>query len=1179
MSDFGKANEPVPAPHPPAQSGGDDLARLINDAKTSMKARDYEAAKLGFRGVYDALARRGLGEGLEAMDCLADLGATHMALKEYDMALLEYGRLASIMERSLGEANAELRQHLRRYAQACDVCGKVGEAKQLYGRANDLERRYGQPSTRSHAGGLPQLHAGNPSEGGDAGSGKTFTNAIQDAVARSMARLENTKNPAAPTSGNSSAPAQPFGSVPAPSSSPFAHVPPTHPRAGASSTSLPPANSTPVKTPFQSLSFITPNPPAPDLPPPNPPPPPSSPPPNPFGSVAESSAPSFAQAAESAAEEAIAAEHSPGYRRASAEWQLEVGESFPSTTAESENTESALSPEMHPASDSSKAMAQWMVPIDKGAEIAGGLGAATEADRRLPLSPAPPSKQEDQKQPDRRQKPKSMKSLRSRFGEGEAPPPPAPEEDFSVNDAAPAAAETSAETHGTWFDPNHKSGEATSGGDGLPGGLQNLGSLKTGSHSNSGMPALPGQPLEPSLVDSYNESPEPPDVKLPPDMPPPPPPRNPGRNVQLEIGLDNMPAADAAAAARKTGSSTEGDYAVIEDPPQASKQSGFGSGSYLAELDAIRPELKESGETPPVTGDQIPPPQRPSSMFSRLANKRVQDATGQGMPGLSPELTGEDGSVNPRVRSMVDAARANSAEGKFADAARLLQKVVNELAESGLKDGRYIADCMLLLSEAYEASGQIGPAVTSFHQHALMVEKRVGESNYENISNWYRLAILLDKADERADAKTMYEHAINLAMTHLGEYEELTKSIQAGYEEFQTQPPRSQRVSATSIETISPQEVLAQNKELRSSAVLQKQDKPTSKKMMIWSTISVILLVAALTWFVIIMGQLNSSTARIDSAADLQRSTETAEAEIFANSDGDGMFRFAGDKTCDMTIDGQVRRVPVVILQNSPADILTMFQTVQAKRTFWLQKTEAGMLLDSSVTFFRKDAPELAMAAEMRRIGQHVEEYYQLNQSYPRYRQDWEADPQVAYINPISRRGEPSIFHVFPRSATPQALFGGSSNTEEIIDYLEKGNTWIGEPLLKPCSISCAVKQSSEKSVSGKPIVFDFYMHATDTANKFLTASKPGTVSVVVLNSGQNLGNFDLHPKDLQKVEVTPMPDAVAYVSMTRDPLFTPQILKPAVTVILIGVGAIAFFALVFGAAASKNKKRKTEGA
>ncbi len=31
------------------------------------------------------------------------------------------------MERNLGEANAELRQHLRRYAQACDVRGKVNE--------------------------------------------------------------------------------------------------------------------------------------------------------------------------------------------------------------------------------------------------------------------------------------------------------------------------------------------------------------------------------------------------------------------------------------------------------------------------------------------------------------------------------------------------------------------------------------------------------------------------------------------------------------------------------------------------------------------------------------------------------------------------------------------------------------------------------------------------------------------------------------------------------------------------------------------------------------------------------------------------------------------------------------------------------------------------------------------
>lgn len=1163
MSDFGQANEPVPAPHPPAQSGGDDLARLINNAKTSMKARDYEAAKLGFRGVYDALARRGLGEGLEAMDCLADLGATHMALKEYDMALLEYGRLASIMERNLGEANAELRQHLRRYAQACDVCGRVGDAKQLYGRANDLERRYGQPSTRSHAGGLPQLH-GTTAESADGAGGSTFTNAIQDAVARSMARLENTKNSAAaPPASNSSAPAQPFGSVPATPASPFAHVPPTYPKPGSTASNLPAANATPVKTPFQSLSFITPDP----------------PPPNPFDSSAISTGANAQLDADAvaaaAAEEANLAAHSPGYRRASAEWQLDVGESFPSTDLDTESTESSLAPEMHPGSDSSKAMAQWMVPINKGTESIESAGAAVDADRRTPLTPAADLNDDAQKPFDRRQKPKSMKSLRSRFVDSE-PPPAAPEEDFSVAGEVAAASEESAESPGSWWDPNSKTSTPSSGGDSQSSGLHNLGSLQTGSHSNSNMPALPPLPVPPSLVDSYDETPEEAVNILPPDMPPPPPPRNSSRNVQLEIGLDNVPGAEISA--RIPGSSTEGDYAIIEDPSQAPAQTNFSSGSYLAELDAIRPGLKV-GEDPAIDeGADNAPPQRPSSMFSRIANKRVQDATGQGMPGLTPNA-GEEGTINPRVRSMVDAARANSAEGKFADAARLLQKVVNELAESGLKDSRYIADCMLLLSEAYEASGQIGPAVTSFHQHALMAEKRVGEGDYENIGNWYRLAILLDKADERSDATSMYLHAISLADHHLGEFDELTKSIKAGYEEFLTQPPRSQRVSATSIETISPQEVLAQNKELRSSAVLQKQTKPTSKKMVVWSSISVVLLIAALTWFVVIMGQLNSSTARIDSAADLSRGEAGADVETFANTDGDGIFRFSGQKSCDITVDGQVRRVPVVMLQNSFSDILTMFSTMQAKRTFWVQKTEAGMLLDSAVTFFKKDSPELAIAAEMRRIGQHVEEYYATNRSYPRFRQDWAEDPQVAFINPITRRGEPSIFHVFPRSATPQALFGGSSNTDEIIAYLEKGNTWIGEPVLKPCSISCAVKQSSEKSLSGKPVVFDFYMHATDTSNKFLPASKPGAVSVVVLNSGQNLGNFDLHPKDLQKVEVSPMPEAVAYISMTDAPLFTPEILKSAVPVIVIGIGAIAFFALVFGIASSKNQKRKSEGA
>ncbi|HNB23501.1 MAG TPA: hypothetical protein PKZ32_13855, partial [Candidatus Melainabacteria bacterium] len=212
---------------------GGDVARLLGQARTSLKARDYEAAKAGFKSIYEFLSRRGLGEGLEAMECLADLGATHMALKEYDAALTEYARLATIMERNLGEANAELRQHLRRYAQACDVAGKLNEAKQLYSRANDLERRYGAVPSRSSAGSLPgrlqspAAAAPGPSAAETPGGGSTFAEAIQDAVARSMAKLDNrgkpVDNPSVQTSKQTPAGPRPFVTSPIPPS-PFQNL-------------------------------------------------------------------------------------------------------------------------------------------------------------------------------------------------------------------------------------------------------------------------------------------------------------------------------------------------------------------------------------------------------------------------------------------------------------------------------------------------------------------------------------------------------------------------------------------------------------------------------------------------------------------------------------------------------------------------------------------------------------------------------------------------------------------------------------------------------------------------------------------------------------------------------------------------------------------------------------------
>ena len=551
------------------------------------------------------------------------------------------------------------------------------------------------------------------------------------------------------------------------------------------------------------------------------------------------------------------------------------------------------------------------------------------------------------------------------------------------------------------------------------------------------------------------------------------------------------------------------------------------------------------------------------SMISRLVSKRQHDTSIQ---NARPSVSSEESQVSPRVRSMVDAARLNTADGKHAEAARLFQRVVNELAEGGLKDSRYVADCMLLLSEAYELSGQLGAAITSFHQHALMVEKRVGVKDYESIGNWYRLAALLDKANERDDARTMYEHALGLAAQHLAADDELTASIKQSYDEFLTSPDKpAKHVKGTA--DLATQEVIAQNKELRTSA-LQKQGQPSNKRMIIWSLVSVIVLIAAGVWLFSLMGNLNKSIGSIDSTA----TGGAVPEQVFANTDGDGLLRFTGPDTCEVTVDGKLRQVKYIVLKNDLTDLATMFMNMSAKQSLWIRKVKDGMLFDDNAMFFNKDSPELAMASEMRRIGQRVEEYYQTNRSYPRFRQDWSEDPAFGFLNPITHKGEASIFHVFPKSATQAALFGGFNTPDEIAAFLEQGNTWVGEPELKPCSISVAVKHSGERS-NGKPVVVEFYMHATDQNNKYLPASKPKTTSVVLLTQGRNIGNFDLHPPDLNKVELTPMPDAVAYVNMSESPLFNSDVLKSVVPVTFIGAAAIIFFGLLITIASLRSKK------
>lgn len=1323
MTDSGQTNQDFQA------GAGGDVARLIAQARTSLKARDYEAAKAGFKSVYDYLARRGLGEGLEAMECMADLGATHMALKEYDAALTEYARLATIMERNLGEANGELRQHLRRYAQACDVAGKLNEAKQLYSRANDLERRYGAVPSRTNAGSLPTRTQSGAREAaaptGSSGS-SSFAEAIQDAVARSMAKLDNRGKPLEPQEPPKPAP---------PGPRPFVSSP------------LPPS-------PFQSLAFGLPAQSG-SLPPPdaqqNPPGQPAAAPPpqgftgNPAGkdpdfsvprelsdsqfilrpkgeraeapseaaagagmaadqlqdvwgapaseknagveqsgsywrgpgggdagagsisgtasgdvqipqfrspdqegefepisdsrpsdyqSVEESLDKVFGQntspaqgekgggvysseteavqadptddnamgymsekgnfplrrkanfgssssklrqmqnsefaneehaqpSGEEYGESGQASSHSsvplsydpndydpnaptrydpsapyeeyipdaykysqmgtdatgdaarrPGARRASAEWQVEPAEEMPLTDVE--HAESFHGAEMHPDSDSSKAMAQWMVPINEGAEKQYPPIRRDEQDRRQGQPVAEQEAPVGEPKPfDRRQKPKSMKNLRSRFG--------------------------SMETSTNVDDSEFEESEA-------------INSLTPGA-------------LEKTLLDLQPPAvPDPKDTKMAP--PRRPNERRTADNSRTNMTPPEMPPSDMLT---KPGPAPLSSPQMPPAPPLPGKVRGprgllERSGEYIESAPPAK-ELFESEDAPGLpaaesagTADSSDKGS-PSSMISRLVSKRQHDVSIQ---NARPSFAHEESGVPAKIRAMVDAARAHSSDGKHADAARMMQKVVNELAEGGLKESRYVADCMLLLSEAYEASEQLGPAITSFHQHALMVEKRVGVKDYESIGNWYRLAVLLEKANERDDARTMFEHALGLAEQHLEADDELTANIRMSYDEFLTQPSRPKK--AAPPEKLSTQEVLSQNKELRTSS-LQQQDKPANKGRIVWSIVSVIVLIAGLIWFFMFMGNVNKSIDKFDAVTG-----STTADQLLANTDGDGVLKFTGPDTLEVTVDGQLRQVKYIVMKNDISDLAQMFTNLSAKQTLWLRKAPDGMILNDKTMFFSKEAPQLAMASEMRRIGQRVEEYYQTNRSYPRYRQDWSEDPAFGYLNPVTRHGSPSIFHVFPRSATPAALFGGFNTPDEIVDYLAKGNFWIGEPELKPCTISCAVKHSGEKS-NGKPVVQEFYMHATDQNNQLLPASKPGTVSIVMLVEGRNIGNFDLHPKELQKMELVPMPEGIAYVNMSESPMFTAQVLTAVVPVTLIALAAIIFFSLLILLATLRSKK------
>ncbi len=107
----------------------------------------------------------------------------------------------------------------------------------------------------------------------------------------------------------------------------------------------------------------------------------------------------------------------PGARRASAEWGFELPGEIAYEEAE---TAEPLHASDHPDSDASKAMAQWMVPITEQGEEQYPPIRQEDGDRRQVQQPVSQDAAPGTPAPfDRRQKPKSMKNLRSRFGQME----------------------------------------------------------------------------------------------------------------------------------------------------------------------------------------------------------------------------------------------------------------------------------------------------------------------------------------------------------------------------------------------------------------------------------------------------------------------------------------------------------------------------------------------------------------------------------------------------------------------------------------------------------------------------------------------------------------------------------------------------------------------------------------
>lgn len=438
---------------------------------------------------------------------------------------------------------------------------------------------------------------------------------------------------------------------------------------------------------------------------------------------------------------------------------------------------------------------------------------------------------------------------------------------------------------------------------------------------------------------------------------------------------------------------------------------------------------------------------------------------------------------HPGAADLLTSAKQAFRSGKFLEATRTFELVIQALDRQGLRTSDSALDCRMLLGKAFLEQGDLRAAIAEYGNIALLLEEKFGKGHPHSIEHLKVLSELCNRAGKFGKARAVVLRAHRLAEEYLPRDDVLRSAVYELHSEImaRTQPPLKESIPQTSKITV--RDVVSDGAARK--AVLRSVRAP----IFVWLVCCALTVVAVILWMPLLIPESTAPAKAIE--------TELPKG-VFRTVDGKDQFEVVSAQECVLLVDGEYRRLPYVLLKNDVGDWLAMASHLFSSRTIWLEKRGGIIIAQSGQVFFETGASELKVVDAMRRIAFNTEQYFQEQKTFPKDAHEWPKYTWTNYVHPTTEKLVPAVLQVFSRGTDVSDVFDGARDLDAILPLLLKGGKWSGEQPLSPFAISCASFCFDEAGYAAT----DFFMHCAD---------REGHLIPLIVYLHKNLDKGNLH--------------------------------------------------------------------